>query len=62
MWTMLRQYLAPEAAIEQARGFKQGSWVKEHAEHANWENLTDLLKELCDNWSTFINDRKMSIG
>lgn len=44
MWSMLLQYLPTEAAIEQANGFTQGSWVSEHGEHTNWENLIDALK------------------
>jgi serine/threonine protein kinase len=50
MWTMLLPYLSPEAAKEQAEGFKTGSWTKEHAEHANWKNLTDALQVYIDNY------------
>jgi serine/threonine protein kinase len=48
MWTMILRYLPPEAAKEQAQGFKTGAWVKEHAEHANWKNVIDALQVYID--------------
>ena len=31
MWTMIQGYLPSDAAREQAKGFSDGEWVKEHA-------------------------------
>lgn len=50
MWTMLLNYLPSDAAKEQAKGFKEGSWIKEHAEHANWKKLTDALQVYIDKY------------
>jgi len=41
MWTMIKAYLPNDAAQEQAKGFKEGEWVKEHKEHVEWKNLLD---------------------
>jgi hypothetical protein len=53
MWTMILPYLPPEAAKEQAQGFKTGVWVKEHAEHASWENLTYALHIYIEQFSSW---------
>jgi hypothetical protein len=44
MWTMILCYLPQEAAKAQAQGFKAGIWVKEYAEHANWQEVIDALQ------------------
>jgi hypothetical protein len=51
MWTMLLSYLPSDKAAEQARGFTEGSWVKEHGEYAAWKKLTDALQTYIDNYS-----------
>lgn len=48
MWSMLRRYLPLEAVVEQAIGFTQGSWVKEHGVHTNWNTLIDALEIFAD--------------
>lgn len=50
MWNMIQKYLTLDAITEQAKGFTQSSWVKEHAEHANWKNLIHELGEFIDNF------------
>lgn len=50
MWAALQQAIPIDALIEQAKGFKEGSWVKEHGEHATWKELTDALQVYADNY------------
>lgn len=45
---MLLRYLPLDALVEQAIGFTQGSWVKEHGIHANWKNLVHVLEVFID--------------
>jgi ankyrin repeat protein len=58
MWTMILRYLPPEARKEQAQGFKTGAWVKEHAEHATWKNLTDALQVYIDNYKPWTAEQR----
>jgi hypothetical protein len=53
MWTMLLSYLPNDKAAEQARGFTEGSWVKEHGEYVAWKKLTDALQTYNDNYSAW---------
>jgi serine/threonine protein kinase len=53
MWTMLLPYLPDDKAAEQARGFTEGSWVKEHGEYVAWKKLTDALQTYIDNFSNW---------
>ncbi len=43
MWKMIRKYLPDDAALDQARGFETGSWVKKHGIDAR-KLLNDLVK------------------
>lgn len=43
MWKMIRKYLPDAAALDQARGFETGSWVKKHGIDAR-ELLNNLIK------------------
>jgi serine/threonine protein kinase len=58
MWTMILRYLPLEARKEQAQGFKTGAWVKEHAEHANWKNVTDALQVYIDKFDSWNWDQR----
>jgi ankyrin repeat protein len=58
MWTMILRYLPLEARKEQAQGFKTGAWVEEHAEHANWKNLTDALQVYIDKFDSWKWDQR----
>lgn len=60
MWTMLLLYLPIDAAKEQAKGFKEGSWVKEHAEHASWKKLTDALQVYIDKYSSWDSNQRVA--
>lgn len=59
MWTMIKEYLPPDAARTQAIGFTTGSWVAQHGVHANWQNLIDALQVCLDNYDKWKHDNSL---
>ena len=52
MWQMILKYLAPEEAIKQVAGLKNGAWVKIYGIKVDWQNLIDALQNHIDNYRT----------
>jgi hypothetical protein len=67
MWEMIRKYLPKEAAREQVKSLKTGSWVAQHGEYASWQNLIDALDgviKLCEQneWDAADEKWKRDVG
>ena len=58
MWTMLLNYLTPEAAFDQVKEYKLCSWIDEYGLHSNWQNLLNAQKLYIDNFNNWENTKR----
>jgi len=59
MWEMLLNYMPVEKTYEQATAFENGSWVNQYSTHVKWDDLTDALQVLLNNWKSW-NEEKIN--